>query len=170
VELLLDKNLDKNKPYEYTPADFQKWFECFDIHRPVFITGVLDDHLGFGEGEQNIERIIKNNLHFWNDLHRRIYRKSKRKIPRIVVIETGKGRLHSHMIVETPEHLSFSQYKHLLSTSWRKTRYGLDLDVRFGYSKKGLDRYCSKELFHRETIISQVDVENCCMNKQKSHY
>ena len=166
----MGKLLETRKPYQYQPKDFEKWFGTFETHRPVFLTGVLDEHLGFGRGERNIERIIKNNRHFCNDLHRRVYTKSKKKIPRVVVIEIGKGRFHSHIVIETPEHLSLSQYRDLLTTSWNRTSHGVDLNFVVGYDKGGLDRYCSKELVHEDTIISQVDAENCCLNQQNSRY
>ena len=153
--------IEKRKPYEYQPKDFERWFGDFDVHRPVFLTGVLDKHLGFGRGEKNLERIRKTNRHFCNDLHRRVYRKSKKKIPRIMVIEIGRGRFHSHIVIETPEHLSVFQYRDLLTASWKRTRHGVDLDFRVGYDKDGLDRYCSKELSHKDTIRHLGQVVSC---------
>ena len=159
----------ERKSYQPTRYDYQRWFHDFHIHRPCFLTGVFDDYVGFGRGDENIERIQKNHRHFFNELHRRIYKKSKRKLPRMVVIEQGAGRFHSHMVIETPEHLSRSQFHKILMASWVKTKHGVNLHHVVGYYKNGLDEYCSKELGKNNKTFSQVDAKNCCKTPTSSY-
>ena len=56
------------------------WFADWEFYRPVFFTGVLNNTLGYGDGEFNYNLIRKNNKHFLNDLHRKVYKKSKKKL------------------------------------------------------------------------------------------
>lgn len=156
-------------PYDAGRYDYEDWFHSFHTHRPIFLTGVFDDYVGLGQGAGNIERIRKTHRHFFNDLHRRAYKKSKRKLPRMVVIERGAGRFHSHMVIETPEHLSRRQFHQMLTEAWEKTKHGVNLHCLVGYDKNGLDRYCSKELGQDNKTFSQVDEKNCCKS-QKSSY
>ena len=153
-------------PYAATRYDYEEWFHDFHIHRPIFLTGVFDDDVGFGEGDGNIERIQKTHRHFFNDLHRRIFQKSKRRLPRVVVIERGAGRFHSHIVIETPEHLSRSQFHKILTAAWKKTKYGVNLHYVVGYDKNGLDRYCSKELGNEYKSYSMVDDKNCYITQK----
>ena len=146
-----------------TRTQISHWYDEWKFYRPIFLTGVFNDYLGYGYGEYNLQRIVKNNKHFTNDLHRRVYKKSKKKIVRLVVIENrwGKGRYHTHMILETPEHLSSDQYKVLLRQSWLKTRNGVDTKILTHqeiYDEVGLKDYLSKEVSPKS--VTGVDVEN----------
>jgi len=60
--------------------DITSWFNDWSFYRPVFFTGVLNNKLGYGDSEINNEMIRKNNRHFLNELHRKVYKKSKKKI------------------------------------------------------------------------------------------
>ena len=135
------------------------WFKDWKFHRPVFFTGVLNNRLGYGEGERNDYEIRKNNKHFVNELHRRVFKKSKNKITRLVIIEKGKGRNHSHIVLETPIHLSGDSYKSIVSNSWLKTRNGISTDFRDVYDINGLRKYLSKEICRKSEL--GVDIENC---------
>lgn len=144
-------------------AEIKNWYENWNFHRPVFLTGVLNDYLGFGKGEFIVDGIIKTNRHFLNELHRRVYIKSKKKIGRLIVIENkwGRGRLHTHMILETPIHLSSDEYKILLQLCWLKTRDGVSsriLSEDEVFDEGGLKDYLSKE-FSSESMTG-VDVKN----------
>ena len=159
------RSLPENiKPYNATRYDYEGWFSDFDIHRPIFLTGVFDNAVGLGRGETNIERITKTHRHFFNDLHRKVFTKSKRRLPRLVVIERGAGRYHNHMVIETPEHLSSDQFKAVLMSSWLRTKHGVNIHTVNGYDKEGLDEYCSKELGQENKTFSQVDEKNSYKN------
>ena len=111
----------------------------------------------------------KCHKHFFNELHRQVYRKSYRKIPRYVVIERGSKRqgLHSHIMIETPEHLSTLMFSDLITHSWLKTKDGVAAHIVETYDKNGLDDYLSKDQ-QDLTSIAEIDVENCVMNKSHS--
>ena len=93
-----------------------------------------------------IDDIVKSNRHFVNELHRRVYKKSKTKIPRLIVIERGKGRFHTHMILETPEHIPNENYRHLIQHSWLKSCDGISVSIEDVTDIKGLKNYLSKEV------------------------
>ena len=139
------------------------WYDEWKFHRPIFLTGVLNDYLGFGRSDFAIEGIVRTNKHFANHLHRLVYKKSKKKITRLIVIENkwGKGRFHTHMILETPIHLSSREYTHLLQQSWLRTRNGVSSKILSEdevYDEIGLKDYLSKEV--SPYSATGVDVEN----------
>ena len=135
------------------------WFDDWRFYRPVFFTGVLNDNLGYEDGELNNEMIRKNNKHFLNELHRKVYKKSKKKITRLIVIEKGKGRKHCHIVLDTPEHISYLNFHHLISQSWLKTKGGISIDITPVYNIKGLNQYLSKELYPNCELMG-VDIQN----------
>jgi len=151
-------------PYDANRYDYEEWFHDFDTHRPIFLTGVFNNYVRKGFGDRNIGKMVKTHTHFFNDLHRQIYKKSKRRLPRIVVIERGAGEgFHSHIVIETPEHLSKPQFYTMMNDAWKKTKHGVKLHIVEGYDKNGLDRYCSKQLGGDEKSYSKEDYKNCCL-------
>ena len=101
--------------------DNKLWLNGFAITRPIYLTLGFNDYVKFGDGEKTKERMRRNHKHFFNELHRQVYKKSKKKIPRYIVIERGgkTGGFHSHSLIETPEHLSTARYEKILEQSWR---------------------------------------------------
>tara|TARA_Y100001934_G_scaffold204255_1_gene241116 strand:- start:626 stop:1165 length:540 start_codon:yes stop_codon:yes gene_type:complete len=159
------------KPYEYDRYDVERWFNSVRLHRPVFTGGVVNETLGYGtiivgnevkiiSPEQRIKGIRETNKHFFNELHRQVYRKSKKKIPRLVVIESGNGRFHTHHRIETPEHLSTEMFHNLIRHSWMRTKGGVEIHIQNQYDGIGLDEYTSKEQSHREVDFAEVDTQN----------
>lgn len=150
-------------PYGANRYDYEKWFHDFHTPRSMFLTGVFNNYIRKGFGDKNIEKMKNTHRHFFNDLHRQVFTKSKRKLPRVVVIERGalKG-FHSHIIIETPEHLSRAQFRKMMKDAWKKTKYGVNLHIVDGYDKNRLDEYCSKELGNENKSYSNVDEKNCC--------
>ena len=69
--------------------DIVSWFDAWKFNRPVFFTGVLSDQLGYAIDDDD-ERIRNNNRHFLNELHRLVFKKSKKKIVRLVTISLIK--------------------------------------------------------------------------------
>ena len=108
------------------------------FRRPVLFTIHYSDYLS------KFEHASDKNKHLFNELHRRVYKKSQKKIPRIVVIEKS-SRLHSHMIIETPEHVSPERFDALLSNSHRSvngTQCHIEQNI---YNTKRLCDYLSKQ-------------------------
>ena len=143
--------------------DNKLWLNGFAITRPIYLTLGFNDYVKFGDGEKTKERMRKNHKHFFNELHRQVYKKSKKKIPRYIVIERGgkTGGFHSHSLIEIPEHLSTARYENILEQSWLKTKDGVSLDTDSNvYDRKGLDGYNTKQLFPKNTN-AEVDFMNC---------
>mgnify|MGYP001254820109 CR=1 FL=1 len=134
------------------------WFADWYFKRPIFFTGVLNNNYGYGDGELNNEMIRKNNKHFLNDLHRKVYKKSKKKLKRLVVIEKGQIRKHCHIVLDIPEHLSCYDFIHLVYKSWLKTKGGISIDISPVYDIKGLNQYLSKEIYPNSEL--GVDIQN----------
>ena len=104
--------------------------------------------------------VMINNKHFLNDLHRSVYKKSKKKLSRLIVIEKGKSRKHIHMVIDVPEHLSNFKFNHLIKQSWLKTRGGISINITPVYNINGLREYLSKEVYPNCDLLV-VDIENC---------
>ena len=104
-----------------------------------------------------------------NEIHRNVFKKSKIKISRLVVIETGKRiknsdsdsntRNHVHMIIEIPENLSDSKFTEILERSWLKTKSGISSDIRKVNDIDNLIDYLMKDVTHNS--LDQVDITNC---------
>lgn len=87
--------------------------DCFSKYkflRPIFFTTILNKKCVYGDSELNKEMIKKNNRHFLDYSHRKLYEKSKKKILRLIVIEKGTSRKHCHMILDVPEHISETNF------------------------------------------------------------
>ena len=169
MKSLINDNDYCTRPY-IIRSDGTPWYAEWEFHkhRPVFVTGVFNDYLGFGTGESVIRSIVKNDRHFSNDLHRRVYKKSKKKINRLIVVENrwGQGRFHTHMILQTPEHLSGEDYQHLIRKSWLRTRNGVDTEIKSEeviFDEVGLKNYLFKEVSPYSD--TGVDVENSYISR-----
>ena len=147
--------------YQFNNKEYEKYLNNFSMHRPLLLTLGFNDYVKYERGEKVRERMMQNHKHFLNHLHRLTYKNSKKKIIRYVVIEKGgktKG-MHSHLVIETPEHLSTTQYKKLCEVSWERTKDGTHIHVVEGYNKNGLDSYCSKQQDIRNKD-AEVDIGN----------
>ncbi len=146
-----------------TKTDNKLWLKEYEITRPIYLTHIFNNYVKWGDGEKTKERMRKNHRHFFNELHRQVYKKSKKKIPRYIVIERGGKTegFHSHSLVETPEHLSTARYEKILKDSWKRTKDGVWLDTNSNvYDRNELDGYNTKQLFPNNTN-AEVDFMNC---------
>ena len=147
----------------FNSKEVRNWIHSFKFYRPVFITGVLNDYLGYGTNYWTLYNISKNNRHFFNELHRRVYKNKNINIPRLSVIEKGKGRFHSHFIIDTPTHYSLKYYIKLLKRCWLKTNNGIEVNIKKVYNVGDLRNYLSKEIYHNNDL--GVDVFNSFKNE-----
>ena len=139
--------------------DIYNWYLNFEFYRPLFFTGVLDNETGFSHSKF-IYEIITNNIHrFIRNIHSLSYKKSKFEIQRIVIIEKGKTRYHTHIIIETPIHLNVWKFIDVLSTSWRNTRHGVSSQTDKIYDYENLANYLSKEVYLNS--VTGINWENC---------
>ena len=147
----------------------KEWLGQWKLHRSLLLTFTFNDYVRYGFSEGAKERMRKCHKHFLNELHRKVYKKSNRKIPRYVVVEKGSKirGLHSHMVIETPEHLSTSTFSSLIKESWLKTRDGVATHIVETYNQEGLDDYLSKDQINFKND-ADIDIENCLIDKNQS--
>ena len=50
------------------------WFDDWKFHRPIFFTGYLNEYYSY-----NIDKVKKNNTHFFENLHKKVFKKIKKK-------------------------------------------------------------------------------------------
>ena len=99
-----------------TPNDTEKLLNQYKIHSPVYLTLGFNNYVKFGlDTHKTKERMKKNHKHFFNELHRQVYKNSKKKIPRYIVIERGgvTAGFHLHIVMEhqkTYQHQSLSNF------------------------------------------------------------
>ena len=135
------------------------WYRDFKFYRPLFFTGILNNEIGFSDSKNIYEKISNNSHGFIRNIHKLSYKKSKCEIPRIVIIEKGKTRYHTHMIIETPIHFNVWKFIDVLSTSWRNTPHGVSSQTDKIYDYDNLTNYLSKEIYLNS--VTGVDWENC---------
>ena len=135
----------------------------YKFYRPLYITLHFNNYVKFDRGERVRIRVKNNHKHFCNNLHRLTYKKSKKQLTRYFVIERGYGDgLHSHLLIDTPEHLSKSQFKQNILNSWKRTKDGVSVFFEDAYNTQGLSGYNSKQQNSETTEIldAEVDVSN----------
>lgn len=103
------------------------YFRKFNIKDPLHVSFTQKQRLG----NDTIDDIksSQNFKHFLNILNRKIYKKGyqryNKRIQSFVVREYDEThRHHLHTILEIPSHLTVSEFKDLITTSWYQTRFG----------------------------------------------
>jgi hypothetical protein len=121
------------------------WFADWKFYRPVFFTGNLNRYYQYGDRL----KVLKNNEEFLEILHSKVFKKSAKEITRIVSVEKGTLRkLHTHLIIDTPEHLSTDIFLRFLKQSWLNTRGGTDCFIKSKgqvFDVIGLGEYLGKQ-------------------------
>ena len=119
------------------------WFDEWDFVRPVFFTGNVNDYYAYGK----VERMKKNNLHFLEKLHSKVFRKNRKEITRLVVVERGmkNNKLHIHSILETPQHLSKDTFERFIKQSWESTKGGTYFHFVKVWFQPDLKEYLGKD-------------------------
>jgi hypothetical protein len=108
----------------------RSFFKNFNWTDPIAAT------LTFKKGLMEDERLViandddyrKNVRYFLNILNKRVYRSLARKgwlLSVGSVRETGCfGRVHYHLVLDKPPHLSFEKYTALIHEAWSRTLWG----------------------------------------------
>ena len=154
---------EKNK-YLYRD-DGSIWFDEWEFVRPVFFTGNVNKYYASGK----VERMKKNNLSFLDNLHSKVFRKNRKEITRLIVVEKGmkNKKLHTHMIIDTPKHLSQKTFERFIKKSWESTKGGIE-DSHFEkvWFQPDLKEYLGKD----QNLQTErgVDEMNSCTNKSVS--
>jgi hypothetical protein len=117
---------------------------------------------------QNLDPMLcsQNLRHFMNVLNKSVYgnRVSRYGLQLQIfpVLEKSSGdRLHYHLIIEHPRELPLIRFKHLIRSSWIKTRFGhreIHIDVSINH---GWIHYITKF----QSMSDQVDWENVHLNR-----
>jgi hypothetical protein len=159
-------------------SDFLKEFTDRPIPNPVALTLTLkqrvesNDFRGrFGSSIDPI-KVSENTRHFLNRLNQKVYGKKftrfKKCLSVIPVIEGNKNiRLHVHMAIEKPEHLTFEEFEKLIRENWSKTKYGYkDIWIRPTYDYLGWIDYMLKNYSKEKNLSDSVDVCNLHLKKK----
>lgn len=123
--------------------DGSYWFDDWKFIRPVFFTGYVNQHYCLG----TTDKMKKNNLHFIENLHSRVFKKNKKEITRLVLIESGRRNrnLHTHMIIETPIHLSPNTFERFIRQSWEHSKGGIQSHFKDVWFLPDLKEYLGKD-------------------------
>ena len=119
------------------------WFDDWKFYRPIFFTGYLNEYYSY-----NIDKVKKNNTHFFEKLNKKVFKKNKKEITRLCVVEKGKRnkKIHTHLIIETPIHLSVKTYKRFILNSWLESKGGIkSYDFTNVYYLPDLKKYLGKD-------------------------
>ncbi|MAJ80687.1 MAG: hypothetical protein CMK30_05080 [Porticoccaceae bacterium] len=90
-----------------TQQQTSKWLHTnFNIQRGIFLTYHFTDVLGFNKSFDTRLILEKVNKRFLRKLEKKLGFNDRTRLNRLVFIEKGKFRNHTHMMVETPIHIS----------------------------------------------------------------
>ena len=112
--------LERSNPDSYNNQWCKKLDdEICDWHKPITFNGFY-----VGYAQTNRRRAIMNNRMFFNNLKRRVNRYAKTlNLRRWIVIENKNGKLHSHMILETPRGIETSTFMKMCLLSWNQCKW-----------------------------------------------
>ena len=106
----------------------------------------------------SVETYCSNLKHYMRIVEGRVYgRRGPQRLKRFPVLEPdAQGRVHYHLLIETPCHLSRPEFILILGESWRKTHWGHQhIDVRPAVSE-GWVHYLTKS----HSAGTNIDWEN----------
>lgn len=133
---------------------YERYFyrEIKQYARPVFFTGRFKDFILENYDKKNM--CIKQIKHFFNTLHRNVFsRKSKKKITRLVILE-HVANTHTHIALDVPLHLSYTQFKNELVSAWERCN-GINAHLRViddvDRTAFYMTKYCDEHLSDRQT-------------------
>ena len=152
-----------SQKYNFKGKDWINKITCFP--RGLLVTTHLSEHHSYRKDFNKLQEIKKINRRFIRRLEKRCNVHQKRRLERFIVTETTKQRNHCHYILETPIHLSRSQFITNIILSHRETKgfgsiqdIGRSFDVRDVRYKSGMIDYLCKEL---QPDKDSIEFENC---------
>lgn len=153
-------------------SDFFEFFEGRRVPHAIAVTLTLKQKVQIddfrGRFEQRLDRInvSENTRHFMNRLNQRVFGKGYLRYGnRLSVIPVIEGnsfiRLHIHMTIEKPNHLSLRQFEILVTECWSKTRFGYNnIKIKPIHDYEGWINYKLKNKSKGEGLQSSVDWDN----------
>ena len=110
-------------------GQLKTYLHNFDVKNCFGITLTLKQQIK----NQRLDKISssQNLKHFLNVLNKQVFGNSvqrfNRRLKVIPVLETSKtNRLHYHLTLENPFPNDPNRFKHLIESSWKKTKFGYD--------------------------------------------
>ncbi len=132
-------------------AAYKDWLLAVRLDRPVAVTLTLKQGIQRADGTwtrltQSIAAEAVS--YFFNELERRCFPKKKGKragcIYRIAVWEGGENqRLHYHLQLSRPEHVTFADFESKIEAAWKKADWAYN-QVDIKASNKGWLNYMLK--------------------------
>ena len=154
-----------NQEYNYKGRDFVNKISCFP--RGLLVTTHLSGQHQFRKDFDKLQEIKSINRRFIRRLEKRCNVHQKRRLERFIVTETTKQRNHCHYILETPIHLSSSQFITNIILSHRETKGFGSIDVRNVRYKSGIIDYLCKEL---QPDKDSIEWENCYFRDSHNNF
>jgi len=150
-------------------SDYLKFFNDRSIPNPIALTLTSKQ---FSNGSPlDKDKITRDIRYFMNRLNQKVYGKAYLRFKKclfvIPIIEGNEYiRLHTHMVIERPRHLSSEEFENLIRENWSKTVYGYN-NIKFkpSYSYTGWVDYMLKHKSKGEGLQDSVDWENVQLPK-----
>lgn len=151
--------------------ELQKYFSTWEFINPLSVTLTCKQRV-HGEILDTIS-LTRNITHFLNRLNYRLFKKGfsryGKRIGVITVIEGDSStRLHVHMTVDRPDHISFELMSSLIMDCWKQTKFGYNNNEVKPVIDEGWVKYQLKHRTKQDGIYSSIDWINTHTNCWKN--
>ena len=148
-----------------TQQQTSKWLHTnFNIQRGIFLTYHFTDVLGFNKSFDTRFILEKVNKRFLRKLEKKLGFNDRTRLNRLVFIEKGKFRNHTHMMVETPIHISNVGMLKNIKESVDSNNKIVSFEVKPIREKQELIHYLTKEVTEQNSDC--IDEKNTFIKKQ----
>ena len=137
------------------------------LNRGLLVTYNLWDNLSWRKDFDTLYTIKRINRRFIRRLEKKCNVHQKGQLERFVVTETDKPRNHTHLVIETPIHLSKEMMLKNIIEGLRETKGLGKLDIRNVRYKTGLVEYLCKELHPNK---DSIEWENCYFKDRDNNF
>lgn len=148
--------------------DGSDWVNNISLfNRGLLVTYNLWDNLSWRKDENTLYQISKINKRFIRRLEKKCNVHQKKGLERFITTETDRPRNHTHLVVETPIHLSKEMMLKNIIEGLKETKGLGELDIRNVREKKHLIEYLCKELRPRK---DSIEWENCYFKDRDNNF
>jgi hypothetical protein len=148
-------------------AELRDWYDISQFDHPTAITLTMKQGIPGTHGWIRIDKITasQNLRYFLNRLNKKVFgsasHRHKRKLNCLPVIEHDEvRRMHYHLLLDCPEHLSDQAFETLVRTCWRQTAWASEQVHYEPSANAGWLLYISK-FATKLDFIDHIDLENC---------
>lgn len=166
--------------------ELKNWLKNYEFDNACAITFTMKQNIYrlatddkyFGYQDLDFISASQNLKHFLNKINGKFFgsRKSKKKdlskckrlkcFPFFEGRPNGNPRLHYHIIIEKPPHISDDNFINFLKISWKNTDWGdQQTHIEKIYNYDGWLKYCSKYVTTNEGNLN-IDFENLWLGAQ----